>query len=42
MNTRIRRTRDGTGKAADGGLPDNRRHSVEAEKAVCRDNRADA
>ena len=47
-NTRIRRARDGTGEAADGGLPDqlvglsNRRHSGETEKVVCRDYRADA
>ena len=34
--------RDGTGEAADGRLPDNRRHSGKAEKAVCQDDRADA
>ena len=47
-NTRIRRARDGTGEVADGRLSDqlvglsHRGHSGKAEKAVCRDDRADA
>ncbi len=33
---------NGTSELSDAGLPKHGRHSVEAEKAVCRNNRTDA
>jgi len=41
-NARIGRKRNGTGKAADGGLSDDGRHPEQAEAVVCRNDQTDA